>query len=78
MMLADILGGALANGAGVVRAARQPHQVFGQHFFFGLPGSTRTQAASGKREVSSPALTRTVLPRPISRIAMPEVSPAMG
>ena len=74
----EYAGRALADGAGVVGATRQPHHVFGQHFLFGCPGSTRTQAASGNREVSSPALTITGLPRPISRIAIPEVSPAIG
>jgi hypothetical protein len=42
------------------------------------PGATRTTAPSGKREHSSESVTITGLPMPISRMAMPEVSPAAG
>jgi hypothetical protein len=45
VMLADMLGGALADGAGIVGAARQPHQIFGQHFLFGL---ARIHAHAGR------------------------------
>ena len=45
VMFADMLGGTLADGAGVVGAARQPHQVFGQHFFFGM---TRIHTHAGR------------------------------
>jgi uncharacterized pyridoxal phosphate-containing UPF0001 family protein len=42
------------------------------------PASTRTHASSGNRDVSALAVTSTGLPSPISRMVMPDVSPAAG